>query len=89
MKRSERSQINNIKDLQKEWRNNFKNLLNVFSSMSGTSIILLGPKDLDISVGPITYQETYDAVQELKNSKALSWDFTNTRSTLKNSSSNL
>ncbi|RXN17779.1 plexin-C1-like protein [Labeo rohita] len=40
-------------------------------------------EDLDINVGPITYQETYDAVQELKNGKAPGCDYSITPEALK------
>ncbi|GAA6093907.1 uncharacterized protein LOC122815288, partial, partial [Tachysurus ichikawai] len=45
--------------------------------------ILPAPSDLDIKVGPITYQETFDAVQQLKNGKAPGCDLSITPEALK------
>ncbi|GAA6087627.1 uncharacterized protein LOC103374843 [Tachysurus ichikawai] len=70
MKRADGSSINNKKDLRDEWSNYVRDLLNVHSNLSNTDSILPAPSDLDIKVGPITYQETFDAVQQLKNGKA-------------------
>ncbi|KAL0159315.1 hypothetical protein M9458_043040, partial [Cirrhinus mrigala] len=83
MKRADGSRINNKNDLREEWKNHFCKLLNNVSSSIETGTIQPALEDLDIDVGPITYQETYDAVQELKNGKAPGCDYSITPEALK------
>lgn len=83
MKRADGSSINNKKDLRDEWSNYLRDLLNVHSNLLIADSIFPAPRDLDINVGPITYQETLDTVQELKNGKAPGCDLSITPEALK------
>ncbi|RXN37862.1 endonuclease-reverse transcriptase [Labeo rohita] len=83
MKRADGGRINNKNDLREEWKNHFCKLLNNVSSSIETGTIQPALEDLDINVGPITYQETYDAVHELKNGKAPGCDYSITPEALK------
>jgi hypothetical protein len=83
MKKSDGSKITSKKELRDEWKDYFRNLLNVAASTQDDEPIPPAINDLDINIGPITFEETYNAVQELKNGKAPGCDYAVTPEALK------
>ncbi len=64
-----KQKMKNLAELLKEWRNYFKNLLNVEQTVK-THEIDPAESDLNINTGPISLDEVQKAVESLKNDKS-------------------
>jgi hypothetical protein len=84
IKRNDGTKINSTKEIMKEWKTYFEDLLNVKSNITqDTQAIPPAPEDLPINQGPITTNEVEQAVKQLKNGKSPGLDYSITPEVLK------
>jgi hypothetical protein len=76
VKKADETKINSTEELMSEWRNYFKELLNVKpTEQSNVDPIQPTIKDLKINTDRISLNELFEAIDQLKNGKTPGCDY--------------